>query len=145
MKTAAEHLDDALKELESERDRINDAIGDLRTVITKLKNGATPQSKGARDRKGFERKYEKPARDLVESIIPEGGPAMTAGQIKNSLMAQGYAFQRGTINLTIRHLLEDKTIVQQAAPKGSGFQYAYFKVSQAASAHGLNPSPGREG
>ena len=126
---AVEHLEAALKKLEDDRDDIVSMIGGLRTLIAKAKNGAEPDSKRTGEgKKGFERKYEKPARELVDAAIPEGGPAVTIGQISAALEARGYVFKRGTVNLNIRHLLQDEAIVQEKAPKGSGFTYAYRKI-----------------
>lgn len=144
MRSAAEHIEDAIKDLEGERDRIISAIGDLRTTLARMNNGTVLQSNPTGERKGFERKYDQTARDLIERVFAEGTRPLHIGQIREILRSRGYEFKRATVAVNVKHLFDDNAIRQVKAPRGSGYSYAYVKVSDGQSEQGSLPL-GQEG
>ena len=127
MGTPVERLEDLIKEVECERDRLTLAIDEMCAALARMKNGAGPQSMHIGARKVFERKYEQNARDVIDRLFPNDGQALHLGQIKDLLHSNGYDYKKATVRVNVNHLVADEVLKVVKAPKGSGYSFAYTK------------------
>jgi hypothetical protein len=131
MGNPTEHIEKAIQGLEAERDRIVKAILELRTTLAAMNNGGSGVLAEGGGKKGFQRKYEVNAEELIKRIGRANRSPLTVEQIFEMLTAQGYAFKKTTVGVNVRHLHEKGDARRVKAPKGSGFTFAYvFPVPQ---------------
>ena len=126
MGNPTEHIEKAIQGLEAERDRIVKAIVELRTTLASMNNGGSGAVAEGGGKKGFQRKYEVNAEELIQRVGRASRSPLTVDQIFETLTGQGYTFKKTTVGVNVRHLYDKGEARRVKAPKGSGFTYAYL-------------------
>jgi hypothetical protein len=125
---ATQSIEKLIADIEAEQKRNAQLLSDLRAALAKARNGSAPSP--ASPRKGapgvFERKYDLNARELISRVLRGNRKALHAGQIHDSLKAQGYEFIKATITLSLKQLHKDNKVRRVKAPVGSGYSHAYL-------------------